>query len=49
MKTKRGRGVSYAKYGYLFILPFFIVYIFFTLIPQIIPAALAFSSISATR
>ena len=35
MKTKRGRGVSYAKYGYLFILPFFIVYFFFTLIPQL--------------
>ena len=35
MKTKRGRGVSYARYGYLFILPFFIVYIFFTLIPQL--------------
>ena len=35
MKTKRGSGVSYAKYGYLFILPFFIVYIFFTLIPQL--------------
>ena len=35
MKTKRGSGVSYAKYGYLFILPFFIVYFFFTLIPQL--------------
>ena len=35
MNSKRGRGVSYAKYGYLFILPFFIVYIFFTLIPQL--------------
>ena len=35
MKSKRGRGVSYAKYGYLFILPFFIVYILFTLVPQL--------------
>ena len=35
MEKKKGRGVSYAKYGYLFILPFFIVYICFTLIPQL--------------
>ncbi|MGX8692684.1 MAG: carbohydrate ABC transporter permease [Clostridia bacterium] len=35
MKSKRKSGVSYAKYGYLFILPFFIVYIIFTLIPQL--------------
>ena len=33
-KTRRS-GVSYAKWGYLFILPFFIVYIIFTLTPQI--------------
>ena len=31
----RRSGVSYAKWGYLFILPFFIVYIIFTLTPQI--------------
>ena len=30
----RIKSVSYAKWGYLFILPFFIVYIAFTLIPQ---------------
>ena len=35
MGKKKGRGVSYAKYGYLFILPFFIVYTCFTLIPQL--------------
>ncbi len=35
MNSKRGKGVSYARYGYLFILPFFIVYFFFTLIPQL--------------
>ena len=35
MNRKHGKGVSYAKYGYLFILPFFIVYIIFTLIPQL--------------
>ncbi len=28
------KSVSYAKWGYIFILPFFIAYIFFTLIPQ---------------
>lgn len=34
IKTRKS-GVSYAKWGYLFILPFFIVYIIFTLTPQI--------------
>ena len=29
------RGVSYAKWGYIFILPFFVSYIIFTLTPQI--------------
>jgi len=33
--TRRKRGISYAKWGYLFILPFFIAYIAFTLIPQL--------------
>lgn len=31
----RRSGVSYAKWGYLFITPFFIAYLCFTLIPQI--------------
>ena len=31
---RRHRSVSYAKWGYLFIAPFFIVYILCTLIPQ---------------
>ena len=29
------RGVSYAKWGYIFIAPFFIVYIFWTMVPQL--------------
>jgi multiple sugar transport system permease protein len=32
---RKKKGVSYAKWGYLFILPFFVVYILFTLIPQL--------------
>ena len=32
---RRGKGVSYAKWGYIFILPFFITYFIFTLTPQI--------------
>ena len=32
---KRRKGVSYAKWGYIFILPFFITYFIFTLTPQI--------------
>ena len=31
----RKKGVSYAKWGYIFILPFFIAYFIFTLTPQI--------------
>ena len=34
-KRKISKGVSYAKWGYIFILPFFIAYITFTLIPQV--------------
>ncbi len=34
-KDRENRGISYAKWGYLFILPFFVIYILFTLIPQL--------------
>ena len=34
-KDRDDRGISYAKWGYLFILPFFTAYILFTLIPQL--------------
>ena len=33
-KTKR-KSVSYAKWGVIFIIPFFVVYLLFTLYPQI--------------
>ena len=35
LKPRRRKGVSYAKWGYFFIAPFFIAYIIFTLTPQI--------------
>ena len=35
-KTKEKRSISYAKWGYIFIIPFFIVYSIFTLYPQIL-------------
>ena len=35
-KTKKRKGVSYAKWGYLFIAPFFIVYSVFTLFSQLL-------------
>ena len=35
LQKPRRRGVSYAKWGYIFILPFFVSYIIFTLTPQI--------------
>jgi len=31
--NKKHKSVSYAKWGYIFIAPFFIVYIIFSLIP----------------
>ena len=33
-KTGRKKSISYAKWGYLFVAPFFIVYLFFSLVPQ---------------
>ncbi len=32
---KRKKGVSYAKWGYIFLLPFFIIYFLFSLIPLV--------------
>ncbi len=34
-KKRIQKGVSYAKWGYIFIIPFFLVYLAFTLYPQI--------------
>ena len=33
MKRKKSKCVSYAKWGYIFLIPFFLVYIIFQLIP----------------
>ena len=33
-KLKSGKGVSYAKWGYIFLIPFFVTYVTCTLIPQ---------------
>ncbi len=35
-KVKTRKSISYAKWGYFFVLPFFIVYAIFTLYPQIL-------------
>ena len=38
-KTKKSadkRSISYAKWGYIFIIPFFVVYLIFTLYPQLL-------------
>jgi len=35
-RRRLGKGVSYAKWGYIFIAPFFIIYIIFTLTPQLL-------------
>ena len=36
VKNPKKNGISYAKWGYYFILPFFIVYFLFTLVPQLL-------------
>ena len=36
IKTNNKKSISYAKWGYYFIAPFFIVYVIFTLYPQIL-------------
>ena len=35
-KSSGNRSISYAKWGYIFIIPFFVVYAIFTLYPQIL-------------
>ena len=35
-KVKTKKSISYAKWGYIFVLPFFIIYAIFTLYPQIL-------------
>ena len=40
---RRIKSVSYAKYGYLFILPFFVIYFIFSFWPLIQTSILAFS------
>ncbi len=36
LKSSERKSISYAKWGYIFIIPFFIVYAIFTLYPQIL-------------
>ena len=33
---KKGKGISYAKWGYIFIAPFFLAYLIFTFTPQVL-------------
>lgn len=42
MKAKR-KGVSYARYGYLFVIPFVVVYLIFSLYPTLYTALLGFT------
>ncbi|MCR5154526.1 MAG: sugar ABC transporter permease, partial [Lachnospiraceae bacterium] len=41
-EKKKKRGVSYAKWGYIFILPFFVTYLIWSLIPQILTFVYSF-------
>ena len=36
MTMKKSKGISYAKWGYIFIAPFFVAYLIFTLYPQLL-------------
>ena len=36
IKMPKTKSISYAKWGYIFIIPFFVVYLIFTLYPQIL-------------
>jgi len=35
-RHRRGKGVSYSKWGYIFIAPFFVIYAVFHLVPQLL-------------
>ncbi len=47
-RIKKRKTLSYAKWGYLFILPFFIIYAIFQLYPMITTFAYAFQSVTKT-
>ena len=42
---KKSKGISYAKYGYLFVIPFVIAYIIFHLYPTIYTAVIGFTDL----
>lgn len=42
---KRSKGVSYAKYGYLFSIPFIIIFLIFSLYPTIYTAIIGFTNL----
>ena len=53
-EPKKRKSISYAKWGVIFILPFFIAYLLFTLYPQILTIIYSFneyrkSGIGVTR
>ncbi|MDR3050623.1 MAG: sugar ABC transporter permease [Oscillospiraceae bacterium] len=43
--VKRIKGVSYAKYGYLFSIPFVLVFLFFSLYPTLYTAVIGFTDL----
>lgn len=46
--TATKKKVSYAKWGYLFILPFFLVFLVFQLVPLVSTFYYSFSNITET-
>ena len=43
MRLKNSKGISYAKYGYLFVIPFVVAYILFSLYPTVYTIILGFT------
>lgn len=41
-KTKKKRGISYGKWGYIFIIPFFVTYFIWSFIPQVLTFVYSF-------
>jgi cellobiose transport system permease protein len=48
-ESKKHKGLSYAKYGYLFSIPFIVVFLFFSLYPTIFTAVLGFTDFKGVQ
>ena len=42
--SKKAKSISYAKWGYIFLIPFFLIYIIFFMIPVFQPSIITFEN-----